>query len=79
MKCFSVSITLHPEGAATVSYESPAGRVHHTVVDADRVVLFSACLIGLARDGVLFDEDGSMSPEAMRDLRTVAAMCHGGE
>ena len=53
MKCFSVGIVFHSDGTATVSCEGLDGRSYCAVVGADRAVLFSACLIDWAWDGLL--------------------------
>ena len=75
MKNLSVNIMQHSDGTSTVAYTSPAGRVYHVEVSADRAVLFSSYLIGYDRDGLLFQEDGSMVPEAVCDLETITAVC----
>ena len=75
MKHCSVFIDQHSNGTATVSYEGPDGRSYRTVVDADRAVLFSSYLVGWAMNGLLFEEDGSMSSEVV----FVAGVCGGGE
>lgn len=75
MKRYSVIIDQYSDGTATVSYEGPSGRSCHTVVDADRAVLFSSYLIGWDRDGSLFQEDGDMVPEGVCNLETIVAVC----
>ena len=52
---FSVSIVQHSDGIATVACIGLDGGVYRFEVSADRVVLFSARLIGWARYCMAFD------------------------
>lgn len=80
MKCFSVAIAQRADGTARLAFVGGDGRTYYVDnVEAGRVVWLASTLLEWSLQGLLFDEDGSMSPETMRDLRTVAAMCHGGE
>ena len=54
VECFSVSIVQRSDGTAVVSCEGLFGFSCHAVVCADDAVLFSACLIGWARDCMAF-------------------------
>ena len=73
MECFSVSIVQRSDGTSVVSFEGSTGRSYCIVVRTGCVVLFSSCLIGWARDGLLFDEDGGVCVDAVRDLKFIAA------
>lgn len=79
MKCFSVSIVQRSDGASVVSFEGSTGRSYCAVVRTGCAVLFSSCLIGWARDGLLFDEDGGVCVDAARDLKFIATAFWEGE
>lgn len=79
MKCFSVSIVQRSDGTSVVSFEGSTGRSYCTVVRAGCAVLFSSCLIGLARDGLLFDEDGGVCVDAVRVLKFIVTAFWEGE
>lgn len=55
MEHFSVSIVQHSDGIATVAYIGLDGSVYRFEVSADRAMLFSAYLIGWARDCMAFE------------------------
>ena len=79
MKCFSTSIVQRPDGTSVVSFEGSTGRLYRTVVRTDCAVLLSSCLIGWARDGLLFDEDGGVCIDAACGLKFIATAFWEGE
>lgn len=79
MKCFSTSIVQRPDGMSVVSFEGSTGRSYRIVVRTDCAVLLSFCLIGGARDGLLFDEDGGVCVDVVRDLKFIVTAFWEGE